>query len=317
MDGYDDNTVPVVECRQVTKTYTSLWAGRSKAVCALRDASLEVGEGTILGLIGPNGAGKTTFLSLMAGLLLPTKGLIRICGHPARSLQAKRHLGYVPESPAFLACYSARAVLRHHAALHGLSRRQVAVETDRLLHQVKLEDCAGRTVGGFSLGMRQRLALAVALINRPRLLLLDEPSNGLDPIGVIELRRVLCELRQAGATVIISSHRLAELEKLTSDYVFLDKGRIVRFGNESLATQQRRLHVQFLSADADISEASVAPHRLLELSQTQAKIGVGSIEDVPAVVSSLVKAGARIADAHLETEDVEDTFVRLCRERAS
>jgi ABC-2 type transport system ATP-binding protein len=317
MDGCGDNAVPVVECRQVAKTYTSLWAGRSKAVCALRDASLQVREGTILGLIGPNGAGKTTFLSLMAGLLLPTEGLIRICGHPARSLQAKRHLGYVPESPAFLACYSARAVLRYHAALHGLSRRDVAVETDRLLQQVKLEDCAGRAVGGFSLGMRQRLALAVALIDRPRLLLLDEPSNGLDPIGVIELRRVLSELRQSGATVIISSHRLAELEKLTSDYVFLDKGRIVRFGEETAATQERRLRVQLLPGATDITDASVAPRRLLELSETQAKIAVSGIEDVPAVVSSLVKAGAHITGVHLETEDVEDAFVRLCQERAS
>jgi ABC-type multidrug transport system ATPase subunit len=127
----------------------------------------------------------------------------------------------------------------------------------------------------------------------------------------------LHELRQSGATVIISSHRLAELEKLTSDYVFLDKGRIVRFSDGTSTTQGRCLHVQFLSADADITEASVAPHRLLELSETQAKIAVRGIEDVPVIVSNLVKAGARIAGVHLETEDVEDAFVRLCQERAS
>jgi len=317
MDRCGNIAVPVVECRQVTKTYSSVWAGRSRAVCALRSASLRVDEGAILGLIGPNGAGKTTFLSLMAGLLWPTEGLIRICGHPARSLQAKRHLGYVPESPAFLACYSARAVLRYHAALHGLSRRDVAIETDRLLEQVKLQECAKRAVGGFSLGMRQRLALAVALINRPRLLLLDEPSNGLDPIGVIELRRVLSELRQSGATVIISSHRLGELEKLTSDYVFLDKGRIVRFSDEASPAQDKYLCVQLLPGGANITDASVVPHRLIELSQTQAKIAVSGIEDVPDVVRRLVTAGASVAGVHLETEDVEQTFVRLCQERAS
>jgi ABC-2 type transport system ATP-binding protein len=201
--------------------------------------------------------------------------------------------------------------------LHGLSRRQIAAEIDRLLDQVKLEEAAHRAVGGFSLGMRQRLALAVALINRPRLLLLDEPSNGLDPIGVIELRRVLAELRQLGATVIISSHRLGELEKLTSDYVFLDKGRIIRFGDRASDTQHRYLRVQLLSSDADITGASIAPYRLLELSESQAKIAVGGVEDVPTVVNNLVKAGARIAGVHLQTEDVEDAFVRLCQERAS
>ena len=202
--------------------------------------------GRIIGLIGPNGAGKTTFLSLIAGLIFPTEGFIRVCGHPARSLEARRSLGYIPESPAFLSRYSARAVLEYHAALHGLSRRAIAAETDRLLAQLRLEEYADRAVGGFSLGMRQRLALAVALLDHPRLLLLDEPSNGLDPIGVIELRRVLLDVQQSGATIIISSHRLGELEKLTSDYVFLHQGRIVEFGGEVPAGQMGRLHIEFL-----------------------------------------------------------------------
>ena len=317
MDHGSDKAVPVVECRDVAKTYRSVWTGRSQAVCALRDVSLQVGAGTIVGLIGPNGAGKTTFLSLIAGLIHPTGGRIRVGGYPPRSIEARRLLGYVPESPVFLARYSARAVLRYHAALHGLSRRDIGTETDRLLQQVKLEEYARRAVGGFSQGMRQRLALAVALINQPKLLLLDEPSNGLDPIGVIELRRVLTELRQSGATVIVSSHRLGELEKLTSDYVFLDRGRIVRFGDEATSGQGRCLRVECLPGAVDITEASVAPHRLLELSKTRISIAVSGIEDVPEVVGGLVKTGVRITAVGLETEDVEQAFVRLCQERAS
>ena len=317
MDRDREQTTSVVECRDVVKTYQSLWVGRSQAVRALQNVSLKINAGTIVGLIGPNGAGKTTFLSLIAGLIHPTEGSIRVGGHPPRSIQARRLLGYVPEAPVFLARYSARAVLRYHAALGGLSRRDIGVEVERLLRQVKLEEYARRRVGGFSQGMRQRLALAVALINKPRLLLLDEPSNGLDPIGVIELRRILTELRQAGATVVVSSHRLGELEKLTSDYIFLDRGRIVRFGDDAVSQQGRCLRVEFLPGTAEVTEALVAPYRLLEASPTQIRLAVGSIEDVPEVVACLVKAGVRVTSVGLETEDVEQAFVRLCQERAS
>jgi ABC-2 type transport system ATP-binding protein len=157
----------------------------------------------------------------------------------------------------------------------------------------------------------------VALINKPRLLLLDEPSNGLDPIGVIELRRILTELRLSGATVIISSHRLSELEKLTSDYLFLDKGSIVRFGDQTPSEQSRCLWVECLRGGPDVTDALAAPHRLLETSETRIRIAVGGMEDIPEVVRSLAEAGVLITAVGLETEDVEQAFVRLCQERVS
>ncbi len=309
-------TVPVIECHEVTKVYRSAWAGRRSSVCALDSVSWQVGRGTIVGLVGPNGAGKTTFLSLLAGLLFPTRGRIRVCGHPARSLGARRSLGYVPESPAFLSCYSARAVLKHHAALHGLPRRTISDEADRLLVQLRLAEYADRAVGGFSQGMKQRLALAVALLNRPQLLLLDEPSNGLDPIGVIELREVLSEVRQSGATIVISSHHLGELEKLTSEYVFLHRGRIVKFGGENAAGQAGRLRIDLLSGGCAITEEMLAPHHLLETSETRLIVAVGSRENVPDVVRRLVQGGARVAGVMLEAPNVEQTFVRLYQEKA-
>jgi len=180
-----------------------------------------------------------------------------------------------------------------------------------------MEEYADRAVGGFSLGMRQRLALAVALIDNPRLLLLDEPSNGLDPIGVIELRRILTEVRQAGATIIISSHRLGELERLTSDYVFLHQGRIVRFGGETPAGQVERLQIEFLPGGPPVEEQTLAPYRSLEKSETTLTVAVGGIQDVPNVVGSLVKAGVRITAVALERPDVERTFVRLYQARSS
>jgi ABC-2 type transport system ATP-binding protein len=315
MNGSENEAVPVIECREVTKVYQGMKAGRRAAVRALDKVSLRVGGGTIIGLIGPNGAGKTTFLSLIAGLIFPTQGFIRVCGRPARSLEARRSLGYIPESPVFLSRYSARAVLEYHAALHGLSRQAISAEVDRLLAQLRLQEYADRAVGGFSLGMRQRLALAVALLDHPRLLLLDEPSNGLDPIGVIELRRVLLDVQQAGATIVISSHRLGELEKLTSDYVFLHQGRIVEFGGEVPAGQMGRLHIEFLPGSPPLAEEMLTPYRPLERSQAGWVVGVAGVQDVPHVVSSLVKAGAQITSVALETQDIEQTFVRLYQER--
>ncbi len=315
MNSSENETVPVIECREVTKVYQGMKAGRRASVRALDKVSLRVGSGTIIGLIGPNGAGKTTFLSLIAGLIFPTQGFIRVCGHPARSLEARRSLGYIPESPVFLSRYSARGVLEYHAALHGLSRQAIAAETDRLLTQLRLQEYADRAVGGFSLGMRQRLALAVALLDHPRLLLLDEPSNGLDPIGVIELRRVLLEVQRSGATIVISSHRLGELEKLTSDYVFLHQGRIVEFGGAVPAGQMGRLHVEFLPGSPSLAEEMLTPYRPLERSEAEWVVGVASVQDVPQVVSALVRAGAQITAVALETPDIEQTFVRLYQER--
>jgi ABC-2 type transport system ATP-binding protein len=312
MNSGGKDTISVIDCREVTKVYQ----GCKASVCALDNVSLRVDGGTIIGLIGPNGAGKTTFLSLVAGLIFPTRGTIRVCGHTARSLEARRSLGYIPESPVFLSRYTARAVLKHHAALHGLSRQAIAAETGRLLAQLRIEEYADRAVGGFSLGMRQRLALAVALLDHPRLLLLDEPSNGLDPIGVIELRRILTEVRQSGATVIISSHRLGELERLTSDYVFLHQGRIVQFG-KTPAEQTGRLQIEVLPGGPEIEEQMLAPYRPVERSETRLVVAVDGVQDVPNVVSTLVKAGVRITGVALERPDVERTFVRLYEERVS
>jgi ABC-type multidrug transport system ATPase subunit len=302
----------VIECREVTKVYNRAGARRGTSVCALDRVSLRIGGGTIIGLIGPNGAGKTTLLGLIAGLLFPTGGTIRVCGHLARSLEARRSLGYVPESPAFLPCYSTRGVLRHHAALHGLSGRSITAEIDRLLATLQLDEYADRAVGAFSQGMRQRLALAVALLDRPKLLLLDEPSNGLDPIGVIELRRVLTEVRQSGATIIISSHRLGELDRLTSEYVFLHKGRIMKLAGEIPVEQTARLRIEFLPG-CHLEDDALAAHKPLEKSETQWVLGVGGVEDVPPIVSSLARAGAQIVGVALESQDIEETFVRLCR----
>jgi ABC-type multidrug transport system ATPase subunit len=250
----DEKQATVVECERLTKVYSKLLAGRSKSVCALKDISLCVSEGQIVGLIGPNGAGKSTLLNLMAGLILPTEGRVSICGHQARSIAAHRGLGYMPEHPVFLGRYSARAVLTYHGALSGMSRQAVSQQTDTLTEKLQMDEYIDRPCTDFSQGMKQRLALAIAMINDPKVLLLDEPSNGLDPIGIIQLRNFLKELRAGGTTIVISSHRLGELEQLTSDYMFMYRGQVVSFEDKLAATHAGRLRIELVSNGKAIGE---------------------------------------------------------------
>ena len=311
----DNKQTAVVECEQLTKVYRKLLASRSKAVCALRDISLSVSTGQIVGLIGPNGAGKSTLLNLMAGLIFPTEGCVSVCGHPARSIEARSGLGYMPEHPSFLGRYSAWATLKYHGALLGLSRQTISVQIDKLTEQLQMDEYIDRPCADFSQGMKQRLALAIALMNDPSFLLLDEPSNGLDPIGIIQLRDLLKQLRDAGTAIVISSHRLGELEKLTSDYIFLYRGEVVSFGEKITAGRIGRLRVELTSNGNQIAKKLLPPSKLISSSETELVIAVGDDDEVPDVVGSLVKGGARITSVLLQREDIEDVFLQLYDER--
>jgi len=304
----------VVECTGLTKVFRRPFASLDKAVYALRDVSLSVRKGQIVGLIGPNGAGKSTLLNLMAGLILPTQGRVTVCGHPARSVGARRYLGFMPEHPVFPGLYTARAVLRYHGALLGLSREGIARQVDKSIEQLQMKEFADRPASDFSQGMKQRLALAIAMMSDPQLLLLDEPSNGLDPIGIIELRDLLQQLRGRGTSVVISSHRLGELEKLTNDYIFMHRGRIVRFGDDLTASQAGQLCVGVVSNGEALARLTLPASKVLGASDKELMIAIGDADEVPDVVSDLVTNGARITSVVLKRENIEDVFLRLCGE---
>jgi ABC-2 type transport system ATP-binding protein len=304
----------VVECRQLTKVFGRLLAGRAKAVYALREVSLTVHRGQIVGLIGPNGAGKSTLLNLIAGLVFPSEGQVTVCGHPARSIAARRGLGYMPEHPVFPGLYTARAILRYHGALLGFSSTVIRRHTDQAIDQLQMQEFIDRPASDFSQGMKQRLALATAMMNDPQLLLLDEPSNGLDPIGIIQLRDLLKQLRASGAAVVISSHRLGELEKMTCDYLFMHRGRIVRFADKLSDGQAGRLHVELVSNGRQVTERLLPAARVLDASDTELVIAISDPDEVPDIVSQLAQGGARIRSVLLQRENIEEVFLRLCKE---
>ncbi len=192
----------------------------------LQDFSLSLAEGEVLGLFGHNGAGKTTSMRLILGLLQPTQGRVRVLGMDARDPQVRRQLGYLPENVMFYPQLTGRETLTHFARLKQADARQV----EALLSQVGLQHAAERRVKTYSKGMRQRLGLAQALLGNPRLLLLDEPTVGLDPIATQDLYMLIDRLRQGGTSIILCSHVLPGVEPHIDRAAILAQGRLQSVG---------------------------------------------------------------------------------------
>ncbi len=207
-------------------------AGVSKfygPVIALNDVTLRLEPG-ITGLVGPNGAGKSTLIRLLTGQLRPALGSVRVCGRDAWRSSAKVHIGYCADADAFYEEMSGREFVRLMARLHGLRGRAARDRTEQLLGEVGMADRADRPLAGYSKGMRQRIKLAQALVHDPDLLVLDEPLNGVDPLGRVELLQRLRDIAAGGKAVLVSSHILDEMDRLAEQVVFLCRGRLIASG---------------------------------------------------------------------------------------
>jgi ABC-2 type transport system ATP-binding protein len=199
---------------------------------AVEALQFEIGAGEVFGFIGPNGAGKTTTIRMMMGLLAPTEGTVELAGHDIRTAAeaAKAVTGYVPDHAFLYDKLTAREFLHFVGGLYGLAGAALGARADELLADFALADRAEELTETFSHGMRQRLALAAALLHRPRLLVLDEPMVGLDPQGAVALRQLVRRLAAAGVTVFLSTHSLHVAEELCDRIGVLDRGRLVALG---------------------------------------------------------------------------------------
>ena len=210
----------VIQTDALTKRY-----GR---VLAVDQLSLQVPRGHVFGLLGPNGAGKTTFMGMLLGLVRPTSGNFSLLGANGVSMDALRRIGAIVETPAFYPYLSGR---RNLAYFQGVMGRKDPGELDTLLERVGLADRAGDAFKTYSLGMKQRLGLAYALLGDPELLILDEPTNGMDPAGMAEVRDLIRSLGSEGRTVLISSHLLNEVEQVCDSVAIISRGRLVVQGD--------------------------------------------------------------------------------------
>ncbi|MGW3498680.1 ABC transporter ATP-binding protein [Streptomyces sp. NPDC001020] len=308
------DSLPAIRARGITKCFGD--------VVALDGIDLDVTQGQIHGLVGPNGAGKTTLLGLLLGLAVADSGRLEVLGTPVdRALATPDGVAGFVDGPGLYPSLTARQNLAALASLRSLDTGMTGI--DDVLDQVGLTDVADDRARGFSLGMRQRLGLAAALLTRPRLLVLDEPSNGLDPAGKRHVHGVLTRLAAQGTSVVLSSHRMDDLEALCSEVTIIATGRVVFSGPLSkLAADNRELDYRLLTSDPRAA-------RRLAADTTGVRIvdGVGARHDtevlvvralVPALdelVVRLVGAGVALRELAPVVSPLEAAFLALTEQK--
>src|SRR5690242_13732320 len=203
---------------------------RKKSIVAVRDLDLQVETGEVYGLLGPNGSGKSTTLKIILGLVSPTRGRTRIFGDDSSQVATRRSVGFLPESPYFYKFLTGAETLRFFGKLCGLRGAELTDRVQELLELVGLIDARHQRLGTYSKGMLQRIGLAQALINEPALLVLDEPTAGVDPAGSRDIRDLIVDLKKRGVTVLLSSHLLEHVEEVCDRIGILSKGMLVREG---------------------------------------------------------------------------------------
>ena len=293
----------MIEVEHLTKRY--------RRTIAVEDLSFGVPRGRITGFLGPNGAGKTTTLRVLLGLVLPTSGQATIAGRRYRSLDSPlRTVGAVLEASNYHPARSGRNHLRALAAAAGIPGSRV----DEVLAEVELTDAARRRVRGYSLGMRQRLSVAAALLGEPEALVLDEPANGLDPEGIRWLRRFLRRFADDGGTVFVSSHVLAEVSQLADEVVIIHRGKLVAHRSVAELTAQAAGATRVRSPRSDDLLA-----RLRDAGIDAEPIGGGalSVQAPPELVGDLAaESGIPIHELVAEAGTLEEAFLELTSEPA-
>jgi ABC-2 type transport system ATP-binding protein len=219
---------PAVSVQNLTKIFPIPFR-RTKLV-AVRGLNLEVASGQVYGLLGPNGSGKSTTLKIILGLISPTTGGSKIFGRDSREVRSREAVGFLPENPYFYKYLTGEETLRFYGKLCGIRGHELRTRTDELLDLVGLRDARARRLGGYSKGMLQRIGLAQALVQEPKLLVLDEPTAGVDPAGSSEIRDLILDLKRRGITVLLSSHLLAQVQEICDRVGILAHGVLVREG---------------------------------------------------------------------------------------
>jgi ABC-2 type transport system ATP-binding protein len=218
-----------VEIRDLVKDFRP--AGRKEPLRAVDHVSLTIAPGEVYGLIGPNGSGKSTTMKALLGLVQPDAGVCRIFGNDSLEVDSRQDVGFLPENPYFYKHLSGAETLRFYGKLCGLRGAKLEARVKELLHLVDLDGAADRRLGGYSKGMLQRIGLAQALVQEPRLVILDEPTAGVDPVGSREIRDLILDLKSRGITVFLCSHLLEQVQEVCDRVGIIFRGKMVKEGH--------------------------------------------------------------------------------------
>ncbi len=245
--------IPAVTVENLTKVFAVPF--RKEKVVAVENLSITVGAGQVYGLIGPNGSGKSTTMKVILGLIGPTSGSTAIFGRSSRNVDSRNSVGFLPENPYFYKYLTGGETLDFYGKLCGLNRKQIKRRTTELLDLVDLQNARDRRLGGYSKGMLQRIGLAQALIQDPQLLVLDEPTAGVDPAGSRKIRDLILALKERGISIILSSHLLEQVQEVCDRIGIIYKGKLVREGElESLISIEDQTEIVLRGASPALLE---------------------------------------------------------------
>ncbi len=302
---HDGAAALVIEFRNVGKTYRSLLGNSVKAV---EEFSLQVVEGEILGIAGPNGAGKSTLIAMMLGYLRPTKGTVEINGLPARTYIERYGIGYLSELISIHPKWRADTALVRYATLAGIPDADIPLRVNEMIEKLGLAEHRDKKVKALSKGNLQRLGLAQALLRDDQILVLDEPTHGLDPVWTQRFRGIVEELRRPDRTILIASHNLDELQRLADRVAIIDRGRLQRVvgtGYEHNAPAETRFRLTLAAGFDRIRESFPLAE---SAGRGEYDVTVRSIQELNAALADLISRGALVASVVPERSVLEQQF---------
>jgi ABC-2 type transport system ATP-binding protein len=300
-----------IETTDLTKCFGSL--------TAVNKLNLKVQKNTIHGFLGPNGAGKTTTIKILVGLLKPNSGSVRVLGQEVRvdDADSRLRIGYMPELPKFPKHLKGAELLDIYGRMYGMTQQQRAEQIPKLIDSVGLKGRENDLIGKYSKGMQQRIGIAQALLNNPELVILDEPSIGLDPVGMVEVRELMKTISKEGMTVFLSSHLLFEVEQICDHVTIINQGSVLAsdtLQNISNTLGPPMMHIEL----ADLADAVIAAVKKLPFVSGTWKTGntfliqVNTYDDVRTQVSKAITgAGGVILGMSQKTSNLEDVFLQL------
>jgi len=304
----------VIEIEHLSKTFVSGFG--KKSVTALNDVQLSVNEGTIFGLLGQNGAGKTTLIKVLLGIVFPTSGNCKIFGTDYVNLQVKKRIGFLPENHKFPNYLSGYQVLDFFGRLSGLEHLHLSKKIDEMLELVQLTKWSKSKVKTYSKGMLQRLGLAQAMLNNPDILFLDEPTDGVDPVGRKEIRNILSDLKQQGRTIFLNSHILSEVELITDRVAILHKGKIIREGNVNELTAKKEEYkiVVDVELENSLDAEELQKHHVHKVAPYTYLFHADETASANGLLDLLRTKGISIKEMIQDKSSLEDVFISLVKE---